>query len=59
MITNTIGLVKKTDCNTTIKEIENKMRSVTGLVITAALSTKATEIENKIPNILMELSKLL
>ena len=53
MITNTIGLVKKTDCNTTITEIENKMRSVTGLVITAALSAKATQIENKIPNILM------
>ena len=43
---NTSGLIKKTDHNTNITEIESKVRSVTGLVTTAVLNTKATEIEN-------------
>ena len=45
-------MVKKTDCNTKITEIENKILNVTtSLVTTAAENTKATEIENKIPDI--------
>ena len=43
---NTSGMIKKTDHNTNITEIESKIRSVTGLVATAAFNTKATEIEN-------------
>ena len=45
---NTSGLVKKTDCNTKITEIENKIPSLRGLVTTTMMNTKATEIENKI-----------
>ena len=56
-ISNTCGLVKKTDCNTKITEIENKIPSVTGLVNTAVLDTKATEIENKIPDITNQAAK--
>ena len=48
MLTDTAGLVKKTDYNTNIAEIENKMPSVTGLVTAAALKTKTTGIESKI-----------
>ena len=40
-IPNTSELVKNTDCNTRITEIESKILSVTRLVTTAALSTKA------------------
>ena len=47
-ISNTCGLVKKTDYNTKITEIENKIPSVTALVTTVALNSKSTEIENKI-----------
>ena len=39
----TTGLVKNTDYNIKIKEIESKITSVTCLVTTAALNTKATE----------------
>ena len=49
--------MKKTDCNTKITEIENKIPSVTGLVNTAVLDTKATEIENKIPDITNQAAK--
>ena len=52
-IPNTSKLVKKNDYKTKTAEIENKIPSVTGLVTTAALNTKATatEIENKILDI--------
>ena len=40
-IPNTSELVKNTDSNTRITEIESKILSVTRLVTTAALSTKA------------------
>ena len=35
----TSGLVQKTDCNTKITEIENKMLSIIGLVSTTAINT--------------------
>ena len=44
---NISELVKKTDYNGKIAEIESKTPSITGLATTAAL----TAIENKIPNI--------
>ena len=50
-VPNTSGLVKKTDYNTKITEIENKMPSVISLATIAALNAKSTEIENKIPDI--------
>ena len=53
----TRGLVKETDCNTKITEIENKIPSVTGLVNTSVIDTKATEIENKIPDITNQAAK--
>ena len=40
-------LLKKTDCNTKITEIEGKIPSISGLATNAALMT----VENKIPNI--------
>ena len=43
-IFNTCGLVKKTNCNTKITAIENKIPSVTGLGNTAVLDTKAADI---------------
>ena len=44
-------MVKKTDCNTKITEIENKVPSINGLVTSAAFITKATKIESKRPKI--------
>ena len=41
------GIVKKTDYNTKITEIESKMLSITGLAITASL----TAVENKTPDV--------
>ena len=41
------GLVKKTDYNSKISEIENKIPSISGLVTTSAL----TAVENKIPDV--------
>ena len=41
------GLIKKTDYDTTIKNIEGKMPSITNLVTTAAF----TGVENKILNV--------
>ena len=49
----TRGLVKEIDCNTKITEIP----SVTGLVNTAVIDTKATEIENKISDITNQAAK--
>ena len=37
---NKNGLIKKTDCNTSITEIVTKIPSVTGLVNTVALNTQ-------------------
>ena len=47
IIPDTSGLVKKTDYNAKITEIEGKIRSTSGLATNAAL----TAVENKIPNI--------
>ena len=47
-IPKTSGLVKKTDYSTKILKDRNKMPSVTSLVTTTALNTKATQIKNKI-----------
>ena len=46
-IPDTSCLVKKTNYNTKITEIEGKIPSISGLAINAAL----TAVENKIPNI--------
>ena len=45
-ITDTSGLVKKTDYNTKITEIENKIPDISNLVTKTALTT----VENKIPD---------
>ena len=45
----TVG--QKTYHNTKISKIKNKIRSVTGLIITADLNTKTTEIENNVSDI--------
>ena len=50
-IPNTNRLVRKIDCSTNVTGIENRPLSVTGLVTTAALNTKTTEIENKTSDI--------
>ena len=50
-ISNTSGLVKKTNYNKKITEIENDISRVARLVTTTALNAKATEIENEIPDI--------
>ena len=44
---DTSGLVKKTDYNTKISEIENKIPNISGL----ATKTALTAVENKIPSI--------
>ena len=46
-ISNTSRLVRKSDYNAKISELENKMPSISGLVTTAALTT----VENKIPSV--------
>ena len=46
-IRNTSGLIKMTDYNTKITQIEIKTPSVTGLVTITMFNTKATENENK------------
>ena len=46
-ITDNSGLVKKTDYNANITEIEGKISSVSGLATTTAL----TAVENKIPDV--------
>ena len=45
--TATISLVKKTDCNTKITEIEGKIPDISNL----ATKTLSTTVENKIPDI--------
>ena len=48
-IPNTSGLVKKTDCNTKISEVESKISSISGLVTTSALNAdenKITDVNN-------------
>ena len=46
-IPDTSGLVKKTDCNFIITEIEGKIPSISGLSTNSGLTT----VENKIPNV--------
>ena len=46
-IPDTNDLAKKTDLNTKITEIENKIPSITGLATNSAL----TAVENKIPDV--------
>ena len=48
---DTSGLVKKTDYNTKISEIEDKIPDTSGLVKKTDYNTKIIEIEDKIPNI--------
>lgn len=49
-ISTTSRLIEKTNYNTEIMKIENKITSIVRLVI-IVLNTKATEIKNKIPKI--------
>ena len=46
-IPNVSGLVKKTDLNSKITEVEGKIPCITGLATSSAL----TAVENKIPNV--------
>ena len=46
-ITDTSGIVKKTDCNTKITEIESKIPSISGFLYNAV----SNAVENKTPNI--------
>ena len=48
---DTSVLVKKTDYNTKISEIEDKITDTSGLVKKTDYNTKITEIEDKIPDI--------
>ena len=48
---DTSGLVKKTDYNTKISEIEDKILDTSGLIKKTDYNTKITEIEDEIPNI--------
>ena len=48
---DTSDLVKKTDYNTKISEIEDKIPDTSGLVKKTDYNTKITEIEGKIPDI--------
>ena len=45
-ILDTSGLAKKTDYNSKITEIENKMPSISGLATNAALTTAGNKILN-------------
>ena len=47
---DTSDLVKKTDYNTTITEIEDKIPDTSDLVKKTDYNTKITEIEDKIPD---------
>ena len=44
-------LLKKTNYNTKITELENKIPDISGLVKKTNYNTKITELENKIPDI--------
>ena len=46
-ISDTSKLVKKSDYNAKISELENKIPSISGLVTTSALTT----VENKTPSV--------
>ena len=50
-IIDTSGLIKKTDYNTKITEIEDKIPDTTSFVKNTDYNTKVTEIEGKIPDI--------
>ena len=52
-IPDVIGLVKKTDFNSKITEIENKIPSITYLATNSTLSA----VENKIPDIISLVKK--
>ena len=43
-------LLKKTNCNTKITELENKILDTSGFVKKTTYNTKITELENKIPD---------
>ena len=45
------SLVKKTDFNTKVAEIEGKIPNVSGFLLTNAFNSKITEVENTIPDI--------
>ena len=44
-------MVKKIDCGSKITELENKIRNVSGFLLTSVFKSKITEVENKIPDI--------
>ena len=45
-----LQLVKKSDCNTKIKELKNKISSITDLVTTFTLNSKHIKIKSKTPD---------
>ena len=51
-------MVKKTDFNSKITELENKIPNVSGFLLTSVFNSKITEVENKIPNIKNLASKI-
>ena len=48
--TDTSDFVLKTNCNTDITELENKIPDTSGLVKKTNYNAKITELENKIPD---------
>ena len=50
-ISDTSGLVKRTDYNTKITEVEGKKPRICGLATNASLETIKPDLKNKIPNI--------
>lgn len=50
-VPNGSGLVKETDFNTKVREVQNKIPNIRELVITSAINTEGIEIENKIFNV--------
>ena len=44
-------MVKKTDFNTKVTEIEGKIPNVSGFLLTSVFNSKITEVENKTPDI--------
>ena len=43
--------VKKTECSTKMKDIEDKILSITNLATNTALNAKINEVKHKVPNI--------
>ena len=44
-------MVKETDFNNKVTEIEGKIPNISGFLLTSVFTSKITEVENKIPDI--------